>query len=92
MVYFGGEIIHRRFFSLYYLSHTSKIGNYIFADCETLTSLYCKAITPPALGGSWVRGYNASDRKIYVPAESVEAYKTADGWSEYAADIVGYDF
>ena len=29
---------------------------------------------------------------IYVPAESVEAYKAATNWSEYAADIVGYDF
>jgi hypothetical protein len=35
---------------------------------------------------------NASDCKIYVPTESVEAYKTAEGWSEYASDIVGYDF
>ena len=35
---------------------------------------------------------NASGRKIYVPTESVEAYKSADGWSKYADDIVGYDF
>ena len=35
---------------------------------------------------------NASDRKIYVPMESVEAYKSAEYWSEYASDIVGYNF
>ena len=35
---------------------------------------------------------NASGRKIYVPAASVEAYKSANYWSDYAADIVGYDF
>ena len=35
---------------------------------------------------------NASGRKIYVPAESVEAYKAAKRWSDYADDIVGYDF
>ena len=35
---------------------------------------------------------NASGRKIYVPAASVEAYKRANYWSGYAADIVGYDF
>lgn len=29
---------------------------------------------------------------IYVPTESVEAYKSADGWSYYASYIVGYDF
>ena len=35
---------------------------------------------------------NASGRKIYVPAESVQAYKSADGWRDYADAIVGYDF
>ena len=35
---------------------------------------------------------NASGRKIYVPNESVEAYKSTDGWSRYVDDIVGYDF
>lgn len=27
-----------------------------------------------------------------VPRESVKAYKSADGWSDYADYIVGYDF
>lgn len=35
---------------------------------------------------------NAPDRTIYVPRNSVEAYKSAAYWSEYASDIVGYDF
>lgn len=35
---------------------------------------------------------NATNRKIYVPKESVEAYKSAKYWSDYADDIVGYDF
>ena len=35
---------------------------------------------------------NAPSRKIYVPMESVEAYKSASYWSEYADDIVGYNF
>ena len=29
---------------------------------------------------------------IYVPTESVDAYKSAYRWSEYADDIVGYNF
>ena len=33
-----------------------------------------------------------SGRKIYVPMESVEAYKSASYWSDYASDIVGYNF
>ena len=35
---------------------------------------------------------NASNRIIYVPMESVEAYKTAEYWRGYADAIVGYDF
>ena len=35
---------------------------------------------------------NASGRKIYVPMEAVEAYKSASGWKEYASAIVGYNF
>ncbi len=35
---------------------------------------------------------NASGRKIYVPTASVDAYKSAEYWSNYADYIVGYDF
>ena len=36
--------------------------------------------------------YNASSIKIYVPMESVEAYKSAWRWRNYASYIVGYNF
>ncbi len=67
------------------------IGSWAFKNCSSLTSVYCKAVTPPA-GGSWMFDGNASGRKIYVPAESVEAYKSASYWRNYKSDIVGYDF
>ena len=67
------------------------IGEGAFYWCNSLTSVYCKAITPPA-GGIYMFSDNASGRKIYVPMESVEAYKSASYWSEYADDIVGYNF
>ena len=72
------------------------IGYYAFLDCSSLTSVYCKATTPPVvelLYGSWYAfDSNASGRKIYVPMESVGAYKRASGWSEYANAIEGYNF
>ena len=73
------------------------IGEEAFRDCSSLTSIYCKATTPPALalnydGDCYAFYYNASGRKIYVPMESVEAYKSAEWWSDYASDIVGYNF
>lgn len=43
-----------------------------------------KATTPPTITGR----LNFNDNnKIFVPAESVEAYKAADGWGEYADTI-----
>ena len=67
------------------------IGDYAFINCYRLISVYCEAIAPTSLGAS-VFGSNASDCKIYVPSQSVGAYKSADGWKEYANSIVGYDF
>ena len=67
------------------------IGDSAFAGCTSLTSVYCKPTTTPA-GGSHMFESNASERKIYVPTASVEAYKSATGWSNYASDIVGYEF
>ena len=68
------------------------IGGNVFYNCYRLTSVYCKATTPPSLSNTYVFDNNGSGRKIYVPMESVEAYKSAEGWSEYASSIVGYNF
>lgn len=57
-----------------------------FIDCSSLTSVTVNATTPPTLGGSYVF-YNTNNCPIYVPAASVEAYKAASGWSEYASRI-----
>ncbi|MBR3677442.1 MAG: leucine-rich repeat domain-containing protein [Alistipes sp.] len=69
----------------------TSIGEFAFAYCSSLTSVYCKPTTPPA-GNSSMFNYNASGRKIYVPRNSVSAYKSAKYWSEYASCIEGYDF
>ena len=67
------------------------IGDYAFSWCESLTNVYCKATTPPA-GGSSMFYKNASGRKIYVPMESEEAYKSASGWGSYSDYIEGFNF
>ena len=72
-------------------SDVTSIGRYAFYDCSSLAEVYCKPTTPPS--GDWgMFDNNASERKIYVPTESVNAYKKASYWREYADDIVGYDF
>jgi hypothetical protein len=67
------------------------IGDNVFYNCSSLINVYCKATNPPFLSFDAFL-YNASDRKIYVPMQSVEQYKMADGWKKYKKHIVGYDF
>ena len=64
-------------------SNVTYIGTYAFSMCSLLTSVTVEATTPPTLG-EHAFDSNASGRKIYVPSASVETYKAASGWSEYA--------
>lgn len=66
---------------------TTQIGDMAFYECNNLTSVYCNATTPPTIGyRDWTFDQNAPDRKIYVYAQCVNAYKTM--WHQYAGDIV----
>ena len=67
------------------------IENDVFDFCWDLISIYCKAIVPPIVNSETFSG-SSSNCTIYVPIESVEVYKSADGWSEFADAIVGYNF
>ena len=69
----------------------TSIGSYAFYYCSSLTSVYCKPTTPPT-GASVMFYGNASGRKIYVPRNSVSAYKSAEYWKDYSSVITGYDF
>ena len=64
----------------------TSIGNYAFEDCSGLTSITIKATTPPVIEVDSFDGTN--NCPIYVPEESVNAYKTAPNWDEnYASRI-----
>lgn len=60
------------------------INNYAFSRCSNILSVTIKATTPPTLGSMSIF---PGTYPIYVLAESVEAYKTASGWSSYASRI-----
>ena len=74
----------------------TKIGEMAFKYCSRLSSVFVKSSIPPILlvdnFGHYSFEYNENLRKIFVPIDAVEAYKTAEGWSNYADDIVGYNF
>lgn len=67
---------------------TTNVGYRAFSYCEKLTEIHCKATTPPTLE-QYAFEDVVTGRKIYVPHDSVEAYKTADGWSDFADQIFG---
>lgn len=66
-------------------SGVTSIKSEAFYNCTSLTSITVEATTPPTLGSSAFNKTN--DCPIYVPAESVDAYKTATNWSSYASRI-----
>ena len=75
----------RRLSSVTIGSGVTSIGAAAFRICSDLTSITVEATTPPTLGS------NVFDTNInfiiYVPSESVDTYKAASGWSNYASKI-----
>lgn len=69
-------------------STITSIGESAFRSMRSLSSFIIHAVTPPTLGGNNV--FNTTCM-FYVPAESVEAYKTASGWSSFADRIQAID-
>lgn len=72
------------------------IGDKCFANCPALKTFTINATTPPTFGTNvfWVDPDNGMMtasvlEKIYVPTASVDAYKTATNWSDYASKIFG---
>jgi len=67
-----------------------------FRNCINLTTVTIHAVTPPSAYGRMFECDNYKDNefnvvpaalRIEVPPASVNAYKTAYGWSEYADRI-----
>lgn len=63
----------------------TSIGRYAFSNCSKMTSITLTALIPPTLGiGAFSE---TNDCPIYVPAGSVDAYKSATNWSALASRI-----
>ena len=72
-------------------SNLLQIGKSAFSGCTKLKSITSWAITPPQMDGikdnSYDRivfyGLDCTNINLYVPQESIVAYKTADQWKEF---------
>ena len=68
-------------------SGVTYIGNYAFNSCNHLKKITIEAVTPPTLSGT--SAFTSTNNcPIYVSCDSVEAYKSANGWSRYARRIL----
>ena len=66
-------------------SSVSHISEKAFKGCSHMNSIVVERTTPPALGSNVFN--NTNNCPIYVPAASVNAYKAASVWSDYADRI-----
>ena len=60
------------------------IGYHAFYYCSSLRTMTVKATTTPTLGKDAIPN---NIQTIYVSASSVSAYKSADGWKDFASKI-----
>ena len=67
-------------------SGVTAIGSRAFGTISTLRTITCLAVTPPTLD-SYTFQNTRNIANIYVPAASVEAYKSASVWSTLADKI-----
>ncbi len=56
-----------------------------FNKCAAVAEIYCSAATPPTLTDSF--DSIPATAKIYVPKDSVDDYKAADGWKDHQDKI-----
>ena len=62
--------------------NVSKIESYAFEDFAAITKMTVLATVPPTAETSAFKYFNL-DTPVHVPAESLAAYQTADGWKEF---------
>ena len=70
--------------------NVTKIGKYAFDECSSLTSISSMNVTPPSIYGGYAFYKVDKSIPVYVPKQSVEAYKSAKYWEDFT-NIQGID-
>ena len=68
-------------------SGVTSIDSFAFDNCQSLQTILVYPIVPPSLRSDAFS--DTGNCNIYVPSESLEAYKNAFGWKDYANRLVG---
>ncbi len=64
-------------------SNVTTIASQAFYQCNNLTYVCCLATSPPTSGALMFRDVDCSQIPLYVPSESITAYKNADQWEDF---------
>ena len=73
----------RSFTSVTIPENVKSLGTNIFFDCEELTSITCEALIPPTFENASPFGNIEETIPVYVPASSVDAYKSSVTWKYF---------
>lgn len=73
--------------SLYLPKNVRKIGSGAFAYCSGVQKITCLASTPPVVENNGLLNISRTI-PLYVPSESINAYKVAPVWEEFFAQDV----
>ena len=60
----------------------TELGKACFGGCTSLTRVYCLGTTPPSCN-DYYTFENKASKTLYVPEESVDAYKSAMVWKDF---------
>lgn len=71
-------------------SSVTNMGSWTFFNCISLTTINMLSQTPPTIGVNALQSVSI-ELKIYVPAGTLQVYRTAPGWSAYGSRIVEAD-
>ncbi len=61
------------------------IGGYAFSYLSSLKNVICYAVTPPVADGS-VFQYSYSGKRLFVPEESLDTYKSTTPWKSFSVN------
>lgn len=64
-------------------SSVNSIGISAFSGCKALKDIYCQAVNVPETHSSTFNNSPIEKMTLYVPGESMNAYKTTDPWSGF---------
>lgn len=64
-------------------STVTSMGDYVFWNCNSLMKMTSLATVPPTAVKSFNSFNNVTKCKLYVPEESLDTYREAEGWSKF---------